>query len=82
MDPSKSKSTTTRGNNNNTERQFVIQILWLSLAGGTASFIRVSTMLYHIILYIIPYRIVDKDRRSSLQLKLYFMHVQCCVCCT
>ena len=45
MDPSKSSTSSasnTTCSNNTTERQFVIQILWLSLAGGTASFIRVS----------------------------------------
>jgi len=43
MDPSKSSTSSasnTTCSNNTTERQFVIQILWLSLAGGTASFIR------------------------------------------
>lgn len=39
MDPSKSKSA------NTSERKFISQILWLSLAGGTASFIRVSTVI-------------------------------------
>lgn len=38
MDPSRSKS----GGGNDSERKFVSQILWLSLAGGMASFTRVS----------------------------------------
>lgn len=38
MDPSKSKSA------NTSERKFISQILWLSLAGGTASFIRTWLM--------------------------------------
>lgn len=41
MDPSRSKS----NGGNDSERKFVIQILWLSLAGGTASFTRVSSTL-------------------------------------
>lgn len=38
MDPSRSKS----GGGNDSERKFISQILWLSLAGGMASFTRVS----------------------------------------
>jgi len=41
MDPSKSTASAANScSNNTTERKFVIQILWLSIAGGTASFIR------------------------------------------
>lgn len=40
MDPSRSKS----DDGNNSERKFVIQILWLSLAGGIASFTRTWLM--------------------------------------
>ncbi len=39
MDPSRSKSNA----GNDSERKFIFQILWLSLAGGTASFTRVSS---------------------------------------
>lgn len=43
MDPSKSTtSAADSSSNSTTERKFVIQILYLSIAGGTASFIRVS----------------------------------------
>ena len=38
MDPSRAKS----NGGNDSERKFVVQILWLSLAGGAASFTRVS----------------------------------------
>jgi hypothetical protein len=52
MDPSKSSTSSAASNttcsNDTTERQFVIQILWLSLAGGTASFIRVSFMFPYV----------------------------------
>jgi len=41
MDPSKTTTSAANSSSNSTtERKFVIQILWLSIAGGTASFIR------------------------------------------
>ena len=47
MDPSRCKTDSSK----NSERKFIVQILWLSLAGGTASFIRVSAVP----LYAMPY---------------------------
>jgi hypothetical protein len=41
MDPTRAKA----DGGNTSERKFIIQILWLSLAGGTASFTRVSRTL-------------------------------------
>jgi len=45
MDPSKTTTSAANSSSNSTtERKFVIQILWLSIAGGTASFIRTWLM--------------------------------------
>ena len=44
MDPSRSKS----NGGHDSERKFVLQILWLSLAGGMASFTRVSSRFHEV----------------------------------
>jgi hypothetical protein len=85
MDPSKSSTSSasnTTCSNNTTERQFVIQILWLSIAGGTASFIRVSfhvsifcfsCILYSPVLLLLLLLLhIETKKFSSFNLPIYY----------